>query len=96
MKLNVVILNVMKYKDKKTNKEKVRIGYFCNGQDSIELTDKFKGVSELSIYTEDTNWFEIISKDMILHTCIMEFEEKRYPNNPLKTYMNLKTIELTK
>lgn len=96
MKLNVVILNVMKFKDKKTNKEKVRIGYFFNGQDSIELGNNFKGVAELSYYTDDLSWFDIISKDMILTSCIMEFEEKRYPNNPLKTYMVLKDIKINK
>lgn len=96
MRLNVVILNVMKYQDKKTNKDKIRIGYFCNGQDAIEIGNKFKGVSELSIYSDDITWFDKITKDMILNSVVMEFEEKRYPNNPLKSYLTLKNIEMSK
>lgn len=97
--LNVTILNVLRYEEKnkatgeKTGKEKIRIGYILLGKDSIQDTNKFKGLSEMSYfldYSEDI-WNKLSTK-LISQPVSFIFESTQSTRDPLKTYLKLKSI----
>ena len=53
--LKVIIQNVLKYEDKENKGTyKTRLGYFLADSSSVQNTDKFKGIAELSVFTNDT------------------------------------------
>lgn len=96
MELHAIILNVLKYTDKKTNKDKLRIGYILSDENSFQNTDKFKGYSELSYFCDDLELFQKIDKSFILNNCIFTFDEVSYPSNPLRKYLKLIDIRVGK
>jgi len=91
MKVDMMILNVMKY-----NKEGVahsRLGYIIIEPTAFVDSEKFKGYSELSAYSDDTRFYDNIPIDFIGQRCKATIIEKSSPRNPLKTYKEIGEIE---
>ena len=91
--LKVMIQNVLKYEDKENKgKFKSRLGYFVADKSAITSSDKFKGIAELSIFTNNTDLFEKLDIRHIGQNATLKFTEEVNPRNPLKTYLVLKEI----
>lgn len=91
--LKVIIQNVLKYEDKENKgKYKSRLGYFLADSTSVQNTDKFKGIAELSIFTDNTKLFDSLRSDHMGKSATLKFIEKPSTRNPLKTYLELKEI----
>ena len=91
--LKVIIQNVLKYEDKKNpGIYKSRLGYFSAEANSLTSNDKFKGIAELSVFTNDTKLFDILTLDHMGKPATLCFSEEASPRNPLKSYLVLKKI----
>lgn len=92
MKIGVTILNVLKYEDKKTGLPKVRIGYILTEKDAIRETEKFKGLSELSLFLDDASVFDKVKTEYLLTPVQFVLDEKTSPVDPFKKVAVLKQI----
>lgn len=91
--LKVIIQNVLKYEDKESKGTyKSRLGYFIADKSAISSSDKFKGIAELSIFTNNTDLFEKLNVSHMGQSATLKFSEQANPRNPLKTYLVLKEI----
>lgn len=93
--LQVTITNLLKYQDKKTNADKVRIGYINQVKGSLMNTDRQKGYPELSVYVNysDNLWKGIDVKD-IFQPAIFVFEETPSAYDPMRIMNVLKEIKI--
>ena len=93
--LQTTIVSLLKYNDKKTNADKIRIGYLNQTKGSLMNTDKQKGYPELSAYVDysDNLWNQIDVKD-IFQPCIFRFEESTSAYNPFRVVNILKEIQI--
>ena len=89
--LQVTITNLLKYQDKKTNADKVRIGYINQEKGSLMNTDRQKGYPELSVYVN--LWKGIDVKD-IFQPAIFVFEETPSAYDPMRIMNVLKEIKI--
>lgn len=94
MKIQVELLNCRKYIDKKTNQEKIRLGYRCLDSKMRQDTAKFKGYSELDVYLEDTSIFDKLKFEDFGIAVVLEFSREQSPNNPLREILKLKSINV--
>lgn len=91
MKLEIMILNTMKYE--KDGQQKSRMGYILSNKEAFSERDKFRGYSELAVYRDDTKLFDLIPVDFIgKNNCFATVEERASTSNPLKSYKEI--IEL--
>lgn len=92
--LDVIIQNVLKYEDK-DNKGvfKTRLGYIVNSPDAYQDTEKFKGIPELSLFTNNTKLFDSLAIKHTGKSATLKFKEKVNPRNPLKSIMDLQEIK---
>lgn len=92
--LKVIIQNVLKYEDKENKGTyKTRLGYFVADKSQIQSTEKFKGIAELSIFTNDTKLFDSLKAEHMGQGATLKFVEQASPRNPLRTYLVLKEID---
>ncbi len=93
--LSCTITNLLKYQDKKTGEDKIRIGYIYQEKGSCMDTDKQKGFPELSAYVKysDELWKTITLKD-IFQPAIFVFQEQKSAYNPFRVINILKTIKV--
>ena len=94
MKMQVELLSCLKYTDKKTNQEKIRLGYSCLDPKMRQDTAKLKGYSELSVYLEDISIFDKLKVEDFGIAAILEFTKEQSPNNPLRDILKLKSINV--
>lgn len=94
MKMQVELLSCLKYVDKKTNQDKVRIGYRCLDPKFRQDKANLKGYSELSVYLEDTSIFDKLKVEDFGIAVILEFTKEQSPNNPLRDILKLKSINV--
>ena len=91
--LKVIIQNVLKYEDKENKGTfKTRLGYFVADKNAIQFSDKFKGIAELSIFTNNTDLFDKLNVNHMGQPATLHFVEQANPRNPLRTYLVLKEI----
>lgn len=90
MKLQIMLLNVMKYE--KDGQKKSRIGYYIPTKEALSDRDKFKGYSELASYRNDTKYFDLIPVNFIGQKCEISIVEKPNSSNPMKTYKEFTEI----
>lgn len=91
MKVDMMILNVMKYM--KDGNAKSRLGYIIIEPTAFVDSEKFKGYSELSSYADDTKFYDKIPVSFIGQRCVATIIEKSSPSNPLRTYKEIGEIE---
>lgn len=96
MKLKVTILNFLKYEDKKTGQEKIRIGYINNDVSYIANKEKFKGFAELSIFLDNAKIWDQLKVEMCGDTAEFEFTSEPNPSNPLRNVTKLVRIKPNK
>lgn len=89
MEIKIVLINAMKYKDKETGQDKVRIGYVPFGKDALRNEEKFKGFTELGGYTERTEVLNELKETDFMQEATLIGEEISYAKNPFKKYMKL-------
>lgn len=92
-KENILIIDVMRYVDKKTGEIKSRIGFIFNSDKHFKSTDKFLGFNELSCFYEG----DIVAKipqEAIMKPVVGIFEIKANQSNPMKTSSILTGFEL--
>lgn len=94
MKIQVELLSVLAYTDKKTNEPKTRLAYRCLEPRYKQNSKNLKGFSELSIYLDTHDVFNKLTVDMFGVQAELEFEEKPTISNPLKNLLTLKTIKV--
>lgn len=83
MEVEIMVLNKMRYE--KDGKEKSRLGYIFCGEQGFSNRDKFKGFSELSLYSDDSKYFDNIPDEFIGQKCIAKVSEVLNPFNPMKS-----------
>lgn len=91
MKVDMMILNVMKYS--KDGKAKSRLGYIIIEPTAFVDSEKFIGYSELSAYADDTRFYDNIPKNFIGQRCVGTIIEKSSPSNPLRSYKEIGELE---
>lgn len=101
MKLQIMILNTMKYQKEGETNWKSRLAYIIPSTEAYSDNSKFRGFTELSSYRNDDKFFELIPKDFIGQKCDVTITEVPSKNNPMKSYKeftevscNGKTISL--
>ena len=83
MNVEMIILNKMRYS--KDGKEKSRLGYFLTSTESFSNRENFIGYSDLSVYSDDTRFFDKIPTDFIGQKCTAEVQEVPNALNPMKS-----------
>lgn len=91
-KEKILIIDAMKYVDKKTGEIKSRVGFIFNTEKHFKSTDKFLGFNELSCFY-DGDIINKIPKDAIMAPVEGIFEVKTNQANPMKTSSILTGIE---
>ena len=91
MNVDMMILNVMKYQ--KDGRAKSRLGYIIIEPTAFVDSEKFKGYSELSAYSDDTIYYDKIPTKFIGQRCKAHIIESSSPSNPLRTYKKIGSIE---
>lgn len=91
-KENILIIDAMKYVDKKTGEIKSRVGFIFNSDKHLKSTDKFVGFNELSCFY-DGDIVSKLSTELIMKPVIGIFEVKTNQSNPMKTNSILTAIE---
>ena len=101
MKLQIMILNTMKYQKEGETNWKSRLAYIIPTPEAYSDNTKFRGYTELSSYRNDDKFFELIPKDFIGQKCEATITEIPSKNIPMKSYKeftevscNGKTISL--
>lgn len=93
--LKVILQSVLKYEDKnEKGVYKSRLGYILANKDAIQCTDKFKGFSELSYFSNDTQLFDSLNSSHMGQSATLVFTKVQNPRNPLRDSMKLKSIVL--
>lgn len=90
MKVQVMLLNVLKYENEKGKGTRVGL-IFCE-KDSLQTTDKFKGFSEISLFY-DSDVFEKIPVDFIGRPVTAYIVEKSSSKNPLRKTQVINSLE---
>lgn len=93
MELNVLLLGVLRYKDKETGENRYRISYILNDRNAYQNTQNFKGLNELSFYSDNDIIFEKITLDDIMKSCILKIEQKPSKKNPMKMISEVVAIK---
>lgn len=89
MKMEIMILNTMRYRKEGEQTYKSRLAYIIPTKDAFSDNDNFKGYSELSLYKNDASFFEKIPVEFIGQKCEITIEEKPSKNNPMKSYKDI-------
>lgn len=92
MELNILFLNVLKYKDKETNADKFRVSYVLNDNSARQSTANMKGLSELCFYTDNPIIFAKFTGDDALKPMTLIVEQKPSLANPLKMVSQVTAI----
>lgn len=87
MKMEIMILNTMKYE--KDGQQKSRMGYILSNKEAFSERDKFRGYSELAVYRDDTKLFDLVPADFIGKNCVATVQERPSTANPLKSYKEI-------
>ena len=90
-KENILIIDVMRYVDKKSGEIKSRIGFVFNSEKHLKNTEKFLGFNELSCFYDG----DVVCKlnpDLIMKPVIGIFEVKTNASNPMRTSSILTSI----
>lgn len=85
MKLNVLFLGVLKYKNKNTGEPMLRITYLSNDTNSKQETMNFKGLNECAYYTDRVDIFDKFTKEDALSSMEFTLESRPSMSNPLKS-----------
>lgn len=93
MELDILFLNVLKFKDKLTGKDKYRIGYILNNPNARQDSNTFKGLNELCFYTDNPILFEKLSGKDSLLPMVLKVEQKPSTSNPLKLISQITAIK---
>lgn len=93
MKLNVLFLGVLKYKNKQTGEPMVRISYVVNDANAKQDTLNFKGLNECSFYTEHAEVFDKFTKEDALTQMEFIVEQRPSATNPLRTISQVTEIK---
>lgn len=91
MEIKIVLINAMKYKDKETGQDRIRIGYVPFGKDALRNEEKFKGFTELGGYSSRIEILNELKESDFMQEATLYGEEVQNPRNPFK-----KTMKLTK
>lgn len=92
MKMEIMILNTMKYRKEGEISDKSRLAYIIPTKEAFSDREKFRGYSELSSYRNDDKFFELIPVDFIGQKCEVTITEKPSKNNPMKSYKEFTEI----
>ena len=92
MKLQIMILNTMKYQKEGETNYKSRLAYIIPTLEAFSDNAKFRGYTELSSYRNDDKFYELIPKDFIGQKCDITITELPSKNNPLKTWKQITEV----
>lgn len=92
MKEKIILLSVLKYTDKKTNLEKVRLGFVFADKKFNTSNKCFKGYSEMSCFYDNADVFDKLSNDSFLTPVDAILETKSSPVNPLRETKVIKQL----
>ena len=91
-KERILIIDAMRYTDKKTGEIKSRVGFIFNTEKHFKNTEKFLGFNELSCFY-DGDVVAKLKSDFIMKDVIGIFEVKTNASNPMRTSSILTAIE---
>lgn len=92
MEVSVVFLNILKYQDKETKKDKYRFCYVLNDDKAKLENDKFKGLADNSFYFDNSKLFDILTKEDSLTSMKLVVENRPSKRNPLKSVMEVTKV----
>lgn len=93
MELDILFLNVLKYKEKETGKDKYRIEYILNDVKARQNNVTFKGLKPLAFYTYNSLLFEKFTEKDALQPMVLKVEQKPSVSNPLKLISQVTAIK---
>lgn len=84
MKVDIIFLNILKFRDKVTDKAKYRVEYLLNDGKAMQDTATMKGVNSVAFYTDkEVLWEKLNAKDR-LEPMTLVINQVPSKNNPLK------------
>lgn len=89
MEIKIILLNAMKYKDKETGQDRIRIGYVPFDKGALRDEDKFKGFTELGGYSTRVEILSELKPNDFMQEATLKGEEVTNPRNPFKKTMKL-------
>lgn len=93
MKTNIMLLSVLAYEKKETEKKGTRLGLIFSEKESLQDTDKFKGFSEISLYYDGHEVFNKIPVSWIGRPLIAYIKEISNPSNPMRKKQVISCLE---
>ena len=93
MLVDVEILNILKYTDKKTGEDKCALSYRLLNEESKANTPKFKGYSNLTIFMKNTDLFDKFESKYFGKHLVLELVETQNVQDPMKKTIVLKSIK---
>lgn len=92
--IKVIVQNVLKYEDKKNNGVlKSRLGYILNSSDAFQNSENFKGIAELSYFSDSTDLFDKLTTEHMGKAATLKFKKVVNPRNPIKDSLKLLSIQ---
>ena len=93
MLVDVEVLNIFKYTDKKTNVDKCALEYRLLAEESKANTLKFKGYSRLTIFLDSADLFDKFDIKLIGKHLVFNLVETQNIQNPMRKSIALKSIK---
>lgn len=87
MEVSIILLNALKYKDKKTGEEKLRLGFCPIGKGTYRNTDNYLGYTELGAYCDNIEVMSELKESDFMQGATLIGEEEISSVNPTKKYI---------
>lgn len=92
MKMDIMILNTMKYRKEGDMAWKSRLAYIIPTKTAYCDNEKFRGYTELSLYRNDSTYFDLIPKEFIGQKCEVKVIDVPSKSNPMKSYKEITEV----
>lgn len=92
MEIKIILINAMKYKDKESQVEKVRIAYIPVDKGAYQERQNFKGFADIGGYSNRTDILDKLNENDFLNQATLVAEEVQNPSNPFKKSIRLKQL----
>ena len=94
MEYQVELISCLVYEDKETKAKKTRLGYRMLDPKLIQVSDKFKGYSELSFFLDGTKLFDWLKGSDFGVQVTIKVTEVPSVSNPLRKSVVLQSVKI--
>lgn len=92
MEIKIILINAMVYKDKQSGEEKTRICYIPVDKGALQVTNNFKGFTDIGGYSNRTDILDKLQESDFMNQATLVGEEVSNARNPFKKSIRLKQL----